>query len=129
MKLAGNCPKGQYHGCDILLLSTKACCGSKTHTRTQHKEDLHGKFRSVLPKIDKPLPGQNLLILVRRTTALMSLSSLVVFSRCALRVRGSGPLLFKLRCVEFSAGNGMKNRSLLAEPSEAQCFQTAPGVR
>ena len=42
--LAGKCPKGQYHGCDILLLSTKACCGSKTHTRTQHKEDLHGKW-------------------------------------------------------------------------------------
>ena len=42
--LAGNCPKGQYHGCDILLLSTKACCGSKTHTRTQHREDLHGKW-------------------------------------------------------------------------------------
>ena len=42
--LAGKCPKGQYHGCDILLLSTKACCGSKTHTRTQDKEDLHGKW-------------------------------------------------------------------------------------
>ena len=42
--LAGKCPKGQYHGCDILLLSTKACCGSQTHTRTQHKEDLPGKW-------------------------------------------------------------------------------------
>ena len=40
--LAGKCPKGQYHGCDILLLSTKACCGSQTHTRT-HAHPAQGR--------------------------------------------------------------------------------------
>lgn len=36
------CPKGDVHGCDILLDSGKAC-GSKDHTRQQHDSGKHGE--------------------------------------------------------------------------------------